>query len=258
MKNEINYVPHETIIERLKEAIADIEDVKRFSIILKDEPTIIKGIGYTELDKISSVVTEEYYQPQYYVINVISKDNIKYRTQVTTFGLELHVYRKSLSKICKYITDDIQKKFENERKIIKENAINKALLNAYEDRDKIIDQETRKENKKMNNEESRTLKGKSDDYIIGISCAAQAFSEVDKGRFRNSDAYNVILNSYYKGFEICKAYLKGASNDENKETINKIIKDMDELADFFDGFLNSYADATLYYYKQGKKESEEA
>lgn len=252
-----NFIPHEIIIEELKEAIANIEEVERFSIIFAEKPEI--DLGYYDL--LQHNVTEQYCISQCYVINVTSKDEIKYKTHATAFGLELYVERKGLSKLCKYITDDIKYHFKERRIMLehqkREEAINKALLNAYEDRDKIIEEDKRKENKDMNNEENRTLEVKSDDYIMGASCAAQAFSEVDKGRFRKSDEYDLILNSYYKGFEICKAYIKGNTNDENREAIEKIIKDMDELADFFDGFLNGYADATLYYYEQGKKEREE-
>lgn len=256
MKNEKEFMKHEEIIEELKEAIANIDEVKSFSISLNDEPRC--DIGYCKVpDKILDLVTEEYYKSQYYIIDVISKDNIKYSTQVSTFGLELYVYKKGILKLCESIINSMQHKFNIQRKMIKMDAIDKALINAYEDRDKIIEEDTRKENKEMNNEENRTLEGKSDDYMIGVSCASQAFSEVDKGRFRKSDEYDVILNSYYKGFEICKAYLKGATNDENRATIEKIISDIDELSDFFDGFLNGYADATLHYYNQGKKEREE-
>lgn len=226
-----NLIPSSTIIEELKEAIANVEEVKSFSV--------------------------SYLNKNHYDIFVKSKDGIKYKRTLSLFGLETYINRYGVSEICKNITDDMQYKFNKERKRIKENAINKALLNAYEDRDKIIEQDTRKENKDMNNEEIRTLEGKSDDYMMGASCAAQAFSEVDKGRFRKSDEYDLVLNSYYKGFEICKAYIKGATNDKNRVAIENIIKDIDELADFFDGFLNGYADATLYYYEQGKKEREE-
>lgn len=221
-----NFITHNTIIEELKEAIANIEEVKSFSIFLWED---------------------------YYEIHVTSKDGVKCKRKVKPFRLESYVYRYGISEFCKNMIEDIQYRFNKERKRIKEEAINKALLNAYEDRDKIIEEDKRKENKEMNKEENRTLEGKSDDYMMGASCAAQAFSEVDKGRFRKSDEYDLILNSYYKGFEICKAYIKGNTNDENREAIEKIIKDMDELADFFDGFLNGYADATLYYYEQGKK-----
>lgn len=262
MKNEKEFMEHEKIIKELKEAIANIDEVKSFSISLNDEP-IYDMVGYYKApETIFDFVTKEFYEPKYYVLDVTSKDNIKYRTQFTTFGLELYVYKKGISKLCKSIINSIQHKFNIQRKMIKMDAIDKALLNAYEDRDKIIEEDKRKENKEMNNEENRTLEGKSDDYMMGVSCASQAFSEIDKGRFRKSDEYDVILNSYYKGFEICKAYLKGTIQHEETEDITymivkKILDDIDDLSDFFDGFLNGYADATLHYYEQGKKEREE-
>lgn len=247
----------EKALEQLKEAISKIEDVKNFTLkqyFINDEP--------------------------YYKLKVESKDGITFHMTLGMYStIDICVYMSGIDKYCEAVCKEVKNKFKKERafregyvvndvesltetfKDMKntkfQKAINEALLNAYEDRDKIIEQDTRKENKEMNNEENRTLEGKSDDYMMGVSCASQAFSEVDKGRFRNSDEYDVILNSYYKGFEICKAYIKGATNDENRSTIEKIMKDMDELADFFDGFLNGYADATLHYYNQGKKEREE-
>lgn len=247
----------EKAMDQLKEAIAKIEDVKSFTLkqyFINDEP--------------------------YYKLKVESKDGITYHMTLGMYStIDICIYMDGIDNYCKAVCKEIINKFNKERsfregyvvndvKSLQEafkdmkntkfnKAINEALLNAYEDRDKIIKQDTIKENKDMDNKENRTLEGKSENYLMGASCAAQAFSEVDKGRFRKSDEYDVILNSYYKGFEICKAYLKGATTDENKATIEKIISDIDELADFFDGFLNGYADATLHYYNQGKKEREE-
>lgn len=252
----------EKALEQLKETISKIDDVKSFTLrkcFVNDEP--------------------------YYKLKVESKDGITFHMTLGMYStIDICVYMNGIDKYCEAVCKEIVNKFNKERafregyvfndveslseafkdmKNTKFNkAINEALLNAYEDRDKIVEEDTRKENKEMNNEENRTLEGKSDDYMMGVSCASQAFSEVDKGRFRNSDEYDVILNSYYKGFEICKAYLKGTIQHEETEDITymivkKILDDMDELADFFDGFLNGYADATLHYYNQGKKEREE-
>lgn len=229
----------EKAMDQLKEAISEIEDVKSFTLrrcFVNDEP--------------------------YYKLKVKSKDSITFNMTLGMYStIDICIYMSGIDKYCEAVCKEIKNKFKKERAFregyIVNEAINEALLNAYEDRDKIIEEDTRKENKEMNNEENRTLEGKSDGYMMGVSCASQAFSDVDKGRFRNSDEYDVILNSYYKGFEICKAYLKGATTDENKATIEKIISDIDELSDFFDGFLNGYADATLHYYNQGKKEREE-
>ena len=247
----------EEAMDQLKEAIAKIEDVKNFTLkqyFINDDP--------------------------HYDLKVESKDDITFHMFLGAYStIDICIYMNGIDNYCNAVCKEIINKFKKERtfreghvinddesltgsfKDMKDTkfnkAINEALLNAYEDRDKIIDEDTRKENKEMNNKVNRTSEGKSDDYMMGALCASQAFSEVDKGRFRKSDEYDVILNSYYKGFEICKAYLKGATTDENKATIEKIISDINELSDFFDGFLNGYADATLYYYNQGKKEREE-
>lgn len=234
----------EKALEQLKEAISEIEDVKSFTLrrcFVNGEP--------------------------YYKLKVKSKDNITFHMTLGMYStIDICIYMSGIDKYCEAVCKEIKNKFKKERAFregyVDNKAINKALLNAYEDRDKIIEEDTRKENKEMNNEENRTLEGKSDDYMMGVSCASQAFSEVDKGRFRKSDEYDVILNSYYKGFEICKAYLKGTIQHEETEDVTymivkKILDDIDELSDFFDGFLNGYADATLHYYNQGKKEREE-
>lgn len=233
----------EKALEQLKEAISKIEDVKNFTLkqyIINNEP--------------------------HYDLKVESKDGIPFHMFLGAYStIDICVYMSGIDKYCEAVCKEIKNKFKKERAFregyLVNKAINEALLNAYEDRDKIIEEDKRKENKEMNNEENRTLEGKSDDYMMGVSCASQAFSEVDKGRFRKSDEYDVILNSYYKGFEICKAYLKGTIKDKETEgthfIVQKILDDMDELADFFDGFLNGYADATLHYYNQGKKEREE-
>lgn len=234
----------EEAMDQLKEAIAKIEDVNNFTLkqyFINDEP--------------------------HYDLKVESKDGIPFHMFLGAYStIDICVYMSGIDKYCESVCKEIKNKFKKERAFregyVVNEAINEALLNAYEDRDKIIEEDIRKENKEMSNEENRTLEDKSDDYMMGVSCASQAFSEIDKGRFRKSDEYDVILNSYYKGFEICKAYLKGAIQHEETEDVTymivkKMLDDIDELSDFFDGFLNGYADATLHYYNQGKKEREE-
>lgn len=122
MKNEKEFMKHEEIIKEIKRTIANIDLVKSFSITLNDEPKC--NIGYCKVpDKILDLVTEEYYKPQYYVIDVISKDNIKYSTQVSTFGLELYVYKKGILKLCERIINVIQNYFNYESMIMKEELL---------------------------------------------------------------------------------------------------------------------------------------
>ena len=120
MKNEKEFMEHEEIIEELKEAIANVDEVKSFSISLNDEP-IYDMVGYYKApEKILDLVTEEFYEPKYYVLDVTSKDNIKYRTQFTTFGLELYVYKKGILKLCKRVINVIQNYFNYESMIREE------------------------------------------------------------------------------------------------------------------------------------------